>query len=328
VSERLKFFDALDAAMAAELRNDPDTFVLGTAPPAAMVEEFGGSRVREMPIAESAMTGMAVGAAGSGMHPIVLWSCVNFAFNAFDQIVNQAARIRYMFGGQADFPILFRARYLNGTRSAAQHSQTAYALFAHAGGLKVVVPSGPAEAAGLLRGSVRDPNPVILLEPERLRPLDDDVDLDAVIPLGSARVARPGDDVTVVSLGYTVIEACRAADALEAEGVSAEVVDLRTVVPLDLATIKASVGKTGRLIVVDESLPTCSVASEVITSVVEDPECLALLKSAPRRVCTAPVPVPFSPQLEDRVLPDWGDVRAAALEMTGISVADREGAGR
>ncbi len=317
MTERMSFFAAIDAAMAAELRGDPETFVLGTAPPPALVAEFGSSRVREMPIAESAMTGMAVGAAGSGLKPIVLWSCVNFAFNAFDQIANQAARIRYMFGGQRDFPIVFRARYLNGTRSAAQHSQTAYALFAHAGGLKIVVPSGPAEAAALLRGAVRDPNPVIFLEPDRFSTHSEDVDLDAVLPLGAARTARAGDDVTIVALGYMVPVALEAARALEADGVSAEVIDPRTVVPLDVGAIKASVARTGRLVVVDESMPTCSVASEIVAIVAEDPACLGALRAAPQRVCTAPVPVPFSAPLEDRVLPDWRDVRAAALATTG-----------
>jgi pyruvate dehydrogenase E1 component beta subunit len=320
--ENVGFFAAIDAAMAVELRADSDTFVLGTAPPPALVAEFGASRVREMPIAESAMTGMAVGAAGSGLKPIVLWSCVNFAFNAFDQIVNQAARIRYMFGGQRDFPIVFRARYLNGTRSAAQHSQTAYALFAHAGGLKIAVPSGPAEAAALFRGAVHDPNPVIFLEPDRFSTHSEDVDFDAVTRLGSAKTVRAGEDVTIVALGYMVHVALEAARALEGDGVSVEVIDPRTVVPLDLAAIKASVMRTGRLVVVDESMPTCSVASEVITAIVEDPTCLRALRASPQRVCTAPVPVPFSPPLEDRVLPDWRDVRAAALATTeGLAVA-------
>lgn len=321
MTDELAFFPAIDAALAAELRADPTTFVLGTAPPPALVAEFGTSRVREMPIAESAMTGMAVGAAGSGMKPIILWSCVNFAFNAFDQIVNQAARIRYMFGGQRDFPIVFRARYLNGTRSAAQHSQTAYALFAHAGGLKIAVPSGPAEAAALLRGAVRDPNPVVFLEPDRLSTTSEQVDLQAVTPLGIARTARRGDDVTIVALGYMVPVALRAADALRADGIDAEVIDPRTVVPLDLAAIKASVARTGRLVVVDESMPTCSVASEVITAVVEDPIAFATLQAPPQRVCTAPVPVPFSPQLEDRVLPDCQDVIASVGKVLPAALA-------
>jgi pyruvate/2-oxoglutarate/acetoin dehydrogenase E1 component len=316
MTAELGFFAALDAAMAQELRADPTTFVLGTFPPAALVEEFGSARIREMPIAESAMTGMAVGAAGSGMRPIILWSAVNFAFNAFDQIVNQAARIRYMFGGQRDFPIVFRARYLNGTRSAAQHAQTAYALFAHAGGLKIVVPSGPAEAAALLRGAIRDPNPVIFLEPDRLSTHVEAVDLDVVTPLGHARVVRPGEDVTVVALGYMVSLALEAADVLEADGISAEVIDPRSIVPLDIDAIKASVLRTGRLVVVDESMPTCSVASEIITAVVEDVDCLAALRGAPQRVCTAPVPVPFSPPLEDRVLPGADDVVAAVAAAT------------
>lgn len=302
------FYAAIEGAMGDEMRADPTVFCMGTSPPRALVSEFGSARARETPIAESALTGMAIGAAGSGLRPIVLWSCVNFSFVAFDQVVNQAARIRYMFGGQRDFPIVFRARYLNGTRSAAQHSQTAYALYAHAGGLKIAVPSGPADAAALMRAAVRDPNPVLFFEADRLADVTEDVDPEAVAELGVARIRRSGTDVTIVAIGYMVTLALAAAERLERAGLSAEVVDPRTLVPLDLAAIRESVGRTGRLVVVDESMPTCSMASEVIAAVVEDPAALAALRATPRRVCTAPVPVPFSGALEDRVLPGVEDI--------------------
>lgn len=299
------YVEATDAAIAEEMRLDERVFCMATSPPPALLQEFGAARVRQTPIAESVMTGMAVGAAGSGLRPIVLWSCVNFSFVAFDQVANQAARIRYMFGGQQDFPIVFRARYLNGTRSAAQHSQTAYALFAHAGGLKIAVPSTPADGKGLLKSAIRDPNPVVFLESDRLVEIRDEVpsDGDVVVPFGVADVKRAGNDVTVVAIGYMVSLALAAAARLEVTGISTEVIDPRTLVPLDLDTIRSSVQKTGRLVVVDESFPTCSVAAEIITAVVEDRASMASLQAPPIRVCTPPVPVPFSPPLEDFVLP-------------------------
>lgn len=297
------YAEATEAAIAEEMRLDERVFCMGTSPPPGLLREFGEARVRQTPIAESVVTGMAVGAAGSGLRPIVLWSCTNFSFVAFDQVVNQAARIRYMFGGQRDFPIVFRARYLNGTRSAAQHSQTAYALYAHAGGLKIVVPSCVADAKASLRAAIRDPNPVLFFESDRLLGLSEDVSDDGEIQLGVAEVKRPGEDVTVVAIGYMMVLVLAAAARLAEAGISVEVVDPRTLVPLDIKTIRSSVRRTGRLVVVDESFPTCSLASEIVTAVVEDPDSLAALRTAPRRLCTPPIPVPFSAPLEDYVLP-------------------------
>jgi pyruvate dehydrogenase E1 component beta subunit len=306
------FSAALDAAMAEEMELDERVFLMGTRVPPWMEERFGRSRVRRAPIAESAMTGMAIGAAGSGLRPVVAWNNISFSFVAFDQVVNQAARIRYMFGGQRDFPIVFRGTYANGTRSAAQHSQTAYALYAHAGGLKVIVPSCPADAKGLLKSAIRDDNPVIVCEAGRLGQLVGDVG-DEPIPLGVAAVRRPGCDVTVVAVGYMVELALEAARRAEASGVSVEVIDPRTLVPLDIETLRASVRRTGRLVVVDESFPTCSIASEILAAMAEDGETLRALRAAPRRICTAPVPVPFSPPLEDAVLPGADRITAAVM---------------
>jgi pyruvate dehydrogenase E1 component beta subunit len=263
------------------------------------------------------MVGMAVGAAGSGLRPVVAWNNVSFSFVSFDQVVNQAARIRYMFGGQRDFPLVLRGTYANGTRSAAQHSQTAYALYAHAGGLKVVVPSCPADAKGLLQAAIRDDNPVVVCEAGRLSPVRGEVG-DEVVSLGVAAVRRPGSDVTVVAIGYMVGVALRVAQRLaDARGISVEVIDPRTLVPLDTDAIRESVHRTGRLVVVDESFPTCSIAAEIITAMVEDAETLAALRAPAVRVCTAPVPVPFSPPLEDFVLPGEARVEAAILETLG-----------
>ena len=308
---------ALDEVTAEKMRADDRIFFMATNPPEALRAEFGPKRVREMPIAESAMAGIAIGAAASGLRPILHFSAVNFSFVAFDQIVNQAARIRYMFGGQRDFPIVFRAKYLNGTRSAAQHSQTGYAYYAHAGGIKLVVPSSAAEAISLYTAAINDPNPVMLFEPERLHTVaDDSATPPAGLPgLGRADVKRVGADVTVVAIGYMVREALRVAVELEAQGISVEVIDPRTLVPLDVETIARSLRKTGRLVVVDESYPTCSFASEVITILTEDPATFAFLQAAPRRVCTTPTPVPYSPVLEDFVLPGQNHIRRAILEV-------------
>lgn len=306
---------AVESAIAEEMREDERVFVMATSPPPALVSEFGPGRARMTPIAESAMTGMAVGAAASGLRPIVLLSCVNFTFVAFDQMVNQVARIRYMFGGQREFPIVFRARYLNGTRSAAQHSQTGYAYFAHAGGIKLVIPSSPGEAKGLFTSAIRDPDPVFFFEADRLGQVVGPVGEREPIPFGVAETLREGTDLTIVAIGYMVGEAVAAADRLADRGIRAEVIDPRTLVPLDLETIKASVARNGRLIVVDESMPTCSMASEIITAVLEDPAVFGRLKAPPRRVCTLPTHVPYSPVLEDFVLPDVQDVTTAAVEL-------------
>lgn len=308
---------ALDGAVATELRADPRVIYLCTSVPSALVEEFGTRRVRRTPISENAVTGMALGAAGSGLRPVVNWRATTFTFVAFDQIVNHVAKLRYMVGGQADFPILFRTYYMGGMRTAAQHTQSAYAMFAHVPGLRLVAPSNPADAMGLLRAGIRDDNPVVSFEAMRLNGVEGDVPDDHVVPLGVAATPRPGTDVTVVAIGSMVGTALAAADRLANHGVSAEVIDPRTLVPLDLATIRDSVQRTGRLVVADESPPRCSMAAEIITTVVEDPDTFHALIAPARRVTIPAVPIPFSPPLEDRVLPDADDVVAAALATIG-----------
>jgi pyruvate dehydrogenase E1 component beta subunit len=316
----MSFAAALESALAEEMRRDPRVYTMSTAPSPALLQEMGEGRVRRMPISEATMTGIAVGSAGCGFRPVVHWRSVTFAFMAFDQVVNQACKIRYMFGGQRDFPIVFRASYLNGTRSAAQHSQTGYALYAHLAGLKVVLPSGAADARGLLTTAIRDNNPVVCFEPARIDPMVEEVpDDEGLVPIGVAAVKRPGTDVTVVALGYMVYPALAAAEVLAKEGVSVEVIDPRTLVPLDAATIRQSVQKTGRLIVVDESAPTCSMASEIAAVAAEDWETCRTLKAPIRRVCTAAVPIPFSPPLEDFVLPDQQNIADAARELLGYA---------
>lgn len=309
-TQTLTYAAAIDAAVAAEMRADDSVFTMGTSMPAAAVEEFGAARVRVTPISEPAMTGIAVGAAGAGKRPVVNWRNITFAMNSFDQLINQAAKIRYMFGGQRAFPIVFRAVCGGGLRLAAQHSQSPYSLLAHIPGLKVVVPSCASDAYGLMRAAIRDDNPVVFFEPGRLLATEEEVDPDLALELGEAVVRQEGTDVTLAAIGYMVGPARAAAEEAAADGASVELIDMRSVSPLDLETVRASVRRTGRLVVADEAPATCSVASELAASVAVDPECFAALKVPPVRVCARPAPIPFSAPLEDHVLPDATDVLA------------------
>ena len=276
------------------------------------VKEFGAQRVRFTPISESALTGMGLGAAGCGYRPIVNWRMVTFSFVAMDQIVNQASKIRYMFGGQADFPVTYRCSTGGGMGLAAQHSQSPYSMWMHIAGLKIILPATPADAKGLLKSAIRDNNPVVSFECSRLNAVTGPVpDGDHLVPLGKAEVKRSGSDVTVVALAFYVQEALAVAAELAGAGISVEVVDPRTLVPLDVETLRASVRKTGRLVIVDEAPPTCSAAAEIAAMVVEDTPTFRALKAPVQRVCAAPVPVPYSPTLEKAALPDRAAITAA-----------------
>src|SRR6266542_3755705 len=308
----ISFQRALEEAVAEEMRRDPRVILLATDFTGDPIKEFGPERVRFSPISEAVLTGMGLGAAGSGFRPIVNWRMVTFSFVAMDQIVNQASKIRYMFGGQADFPVTYRCTTGGGAQTAAQHSQSPYSMFMHLAGLKIILPSTPADAKGLLKSAIRDNNPVISFECSRLASITGPVpDGDYTIPMGVADVKRAGNDVTVVGLAYYVREALAVADELAAEGISIEVIDPRTLVPMDTEAIRASVRRTGRLVVVDEAPATCSAASEIVAFVTEDPESFRALKSPVQRVCAAPVPVPFSPPLEQAALPDRARITAA-----------------
>jgi acetoin:2,6-dichlorophenolindophenol oxidoreductase subunit beta len=308
----ITFAQALDEAVAEEMRRDVRVITLGTDFTGNPHQEFGTQRVRFTPISESALTGMGLGAAASGYRPIVNWRMVTFSFVAMDQIVNQASKIRYMFGGQADFPVTYRCSTGGGMGLAAQHSQSPYSMWMHVAGLKIILPATPADAKGLLKSAIRDNNPVVSFECSRLNSVSGPVpDGDHVVPLGVAEVKRRGNDVTVVALAYYVQEALAVAGELAAQGISVEVIDPRTLVPLDVETIRASVRKTGRLVIVDEAPPTCSAASEIAASVVEHAPTFRALKAAVERVCAAPVPVPYSPTLENAALPDRAAIGAA-----------------
>jgi acetoin:2,6-dichlorophenolindophenol oxidoreductase subunit beta len=301
----LTYNEAAVEAVAEEMRRDPKIFYMSTDPLPPLLTEFGDQRIRATPITEAALTGMAIGAAGSGFRPLVDWRQVTFCFVAMDQIINQAAKIHYMFGGQVTFPILYRAGVGGGTQIAAQHSQSPYSMFMNVAGLKMFLASTPHDIKGLLKTAIRDNNPVISFESNRLTARKGPVsEEDYTIPLGLADVKRSGDDVTVVALAWLVHEALAAAEVLAAEGISVEVVDPRTLVPLDTETIRNSVQKTGRLVIADEAGPTAGFSAEIAAIATEDAATFARLKAPVKRVCALQVPIPYSPVLENHVFPD------------------------
>ncbi len=312
----LTYNEAALEAIAEEMRRDPKIFYMSTDALPPLLKEFGPTRVRATPITEAALTGMGIGAAGSGFRPIVDWRQVTFSFVAMDQIVNQAAKIHYMFGGQVTFPILFRASVGGGGQVAAQHSQSPYSMFMNVAGLKMFLPSTPYDMKGLLKTAIRDNNPVISFESGRLMTRKGEVpDEDYTIPLGKADVKREGSDVTVVALAWLVHEALAAAETLAAEGISVEVVDPRTLVPLDAETIRGSVRKTGRLVIADEAGPTAGFSAEMAALATEDATTFARLKSPVKRVCALQVPIPYSPVLESAVFPDRNRIIAGVREV-------------
>ena len=305
-------------ALAEEMRRDPKIFHLSTDAPPPLLQEFGPARVRQTPIAESALTGMAIGAAGSGYRPVVDWRLETFCFVAMDQVGNQAAEIHYMFRGQGKFPILYRASVGGGTRLAAQHSQSPYSMFMNLAGLKIILPSTPYDLKGLLKSGIRDDNPVISFETTRLMGLKGPVpEDDYTIPIGVADVKRQGSDVTIVALAWLVHEALAAAETLEKEGISCEVVDPRTLVPMDVGTIRDSVRKTGRAVICDEAGPTAGASAEIAALLTEDEATFEALKRPVKRVCALQVPIPYSPGLEDHVFPNREKIAAAVRAVMG-----------
>jgi len=320
----LTYNEAALEAIAEEMRRDPKIFYMSTDALPPLLNEFGPERIKATPITEAAFTGMAIGAAGCGFRPIADWRQVTFCFVAMDQIVNQAAKIHYMFGGQVNFPILFRAGVGGGGRIAAQHSQSPYSMFMNVAGLKMFLPSTPHDMKGLLKTAIRDNNPVISFESNRLAARKGPVpEKDYTIPLGKADIKREGNDVTVVALAWLVHEALAAADELATHGISVEVVDPRTLVPLDKDTIRQSVQKTGRLVVADEAGPTAGFSAEVAAVVTEDAATFARLKAPVKRICALQVPIPYSPVLENHVFPDRNRIIAGIREvLAGNKSAD------
>ena len=304
--------DALHDAMAEELRADDRVFLIGEEVAQyegaykisqGLLAEFGDRRIIDTPITEHGFTGMAVGAAMNGLKPIVEFMTFNFAMQAIDQIVNSAAKTLYMSGGQMGCPIVFRGPNGAASRVAAQHSQCYASWYAHCPGLKVLAPWSSADAKGLLRAAIRDPNPVIFLENEILygQTFDCPEDPDFILPIGRAKVERPGEHVTIVAFGIMVGAALKAAEALAEQGVRAEVVNLRSLRPLDTETIVASVKKTSRLVTVEEGWPFAGIGAEIAMQVME--HCFDWLDAPPVRVAGLDVPLPYAANLEKLALP-------------------------
>ena len=320
---KITYREALKEALREEMRRDPRVFLLGEdiaqfggsyKVTQGLLDEFGPERVRNTPISEAAIVGAAVGAALTGMRPVAELMYVDFSGIAMDQIANQAAKSRYMFGGKAKVPIVLRTQGGTGRSSAAQHAQSLEAWFIHIPGLKVVMPATPYDAKGLLKTAIRDDNPVIFIEHKLLYPETGEVpEEEYLVPLGVAEVKRAGEDVTVVAHSRMVHLALRAADRLAGEGISCEVVDPRTLDPLDTPAILRSVEKTGRLVILQEAVAQCSFASEVAALVAE--EALDCLDAPIRRVTALDTPMPFSPKLERFVVPSEERLIAAVREV-------------
>jgi pyruvate/2-oxoglutarate/acetoin dehydrogenase E1 component len=336
MARTITFQQAINEALAQEMERDPSVVIFGEDVAGGMGapgedDAWGGvlgvtkglyhrfpGRVLDTPISESAFVGAAAGAAASGLRPVAELMFVDFMGVCFDQIFNQAAKFRYMFGGKALTPMVIRTMWGAGIRAASQHSQTLYPLFTHVPGLKVAVPSTPYDAKGLLIQAIRDDDPVIFFEHKVLYATEGDVPEEPyAIPFGEAEIVRDGSDVTVVALGRMVHFAVEAAGTLAGEGIDVEIVDPRTTSPLDLETILESVESTGRLVVVDEANPRCGMAADIVARVSQD--AFSDLEAAPRMVTAPHSPVPFSPVLEDAYVPGPDDIARAIRETTGAA---------
>ena len=312
----ITYMQASVEALQEEFRRDEKLVHIAADIAFELREEFGEARVRATPISESAFVGAAIGLAGSGFRAIADIRMAAFGFVAMDQMVNQASKITYMFGGQARFPILYRMRVGAGFSAAAQHSINSYPMFMNVPGLKIILPSTPYDVKGLLKTAIRDDNPVISFEHMTLGGVKGEVpEEEYTIPFGQAAIKREGTDVTVVALSKMVYEVLSAAEEMEKQGVSLEVIDPRTLVPLDKDTIRESVAKTGRLVVVDEACQTCGAAAEILSLVVEDDMTFSQLKSPTKRVCGLDVPIPYSPPMEQYVLPSKEKIIAAVNQV-------------
>jgi pyruvate dehydrogenase E1 component beta subunit len=315
---------AINEALREEMERDPLTFVMGEdvvlsafGATKGLVDKFGLERVRNTPIAEAGFVGAAVGAAMAGTRPICEVEFASFFYCAFDQVCNQAAKLRYMSGGQAKLPITFRCVYGAMGGAAAQHSETVYAQFLSVPGLKIVVPSSPGDVKGLLKSAIRDDNPVIVFEHGALgRQREEIPPGEHLVPLGQAAIKRPGEQVTVVAIGAMVPKALRVAEKLAKENISVEVLDPRTLIPLDEAAILASVEKTNRAIVVDEGHLRGGAATDIAAMIGE--KGFDYLDGPVRRVTSLDVPIPFSPPLEKAAIADEGRIEAAIRQALGL----------
>lgn len=316
--------EALRDAMAEEMRRDPDVLLLGEEVAEyqgaykvsqGLLQEFGPRRVIDTPITEQGFAGLGIGAAFAGLRPIVEFMTFNFAMQAMDQLINSAAKTRYMSGGQMAAPIVFRGPNGIASRVAAQHSQCYASWYAHVPGLKVVAPYTGADHKGLLKAAIRDPNPVVFLEHELVYgesfPVPEDPEF--IVPIGKARIARPGEHVTIVAFSRMVKLALQAAEELEKAGVSAEIIDLRSLRPFDIDTVVASVKKTNRIVSVEEGWPFAGIGSEIAALIME--HCFDWLDAPLKRVTGKDVPLPYAANLERLAVPQVEDIVAAAREV-------------
>lgn len=338
MARKISMKQAINEALDLEMRRDPTVIVMGEdivggAGSPGEEDAWGGvlgvtkglhakypGRLLDTPLSESAYIGAAIGAAACGMRPVAELMFLDFMGVCFDQILNQAAKFKYMFGGKARTPVVIRAMVGAGFRAAAQHSQMLTPLFTHVPGLKVICPSNAYDAKGLLIQAIRDDDPVIFCEHKNLYAFETDVPAEAyAIPFGEANVVREGKDVTIVSYGLTVHRAFEAAEKLARDRIEAEIVDLRTLSPIDWDTVIESVENTGRLVVVDEANPRCSIASDVAAYVAE--HAFGALKAAPQMVTAPHTPVPFTPVLEDLYVPTADAIAAAVSRIAPRAMA-------
>lgn len=325
VSRERKFYEAVNEALDLCLARDAAVYVMGLGVPdpkgifgttVGLAQKYGPDRVSDMPTSENGMTGICIGSALVGMRPIMIHQRFDFALLAMDQIVNQAAKWHYLFAGKARIPLTIRLIVGRGWGQGPQHCQSLHAWFAHIPGLKVVLPASPRDAKGLLIAAVRDDNPVIVVEHRWLHQTYGEVPADAYeTPIGEAAIVREGRDVSLVAVSHMVLEALRAAEFLSAHGIEAEVLDLRSIAPLDRDAIEATVRRTGHLLVADIGWTGFGLSAEVITTVVERAH--QALKAPPRRIALPDVPIPTTPALSKYCYPDAWDLARAAAEMLG-----------
>ena len=319
----ISYREALNDAMREEMQRDPNIFIMGEDVgfyggafkiTDGLFAEFGEKRVIDTPIAEGLIVGAAIGAAMVGLRPIAELMTVNFALLAMDQIVNHAAKIRYMFGGQAKVPLVIRAPGGGGNQLGAQHSQSLESYFLHCPGLKVVMPSTPEDAKGLLKESIRDDNPIMFLEHEHLYNTKGEVPSeDYTTPIGKAALRRKGQDITIIAYSNMVLTALEATQQLEKEGIEADLIDLRSLNPLDITTIVASVKKTNRVIIVEEDWKTGGVGAEISSQIYE--HAFTALDAPVVRVAGEDTPMPYAKNLERAAIPQPDDIIQAAIHI-------------
>jgi len=320
----IQFREAIAEAMSEEMRRDENVYLMGEEvaeyngaykASKGMLDEFGPERVIDTPISESGFSGIGVGSAMNGCRPIIEFMTFNFSLVAIDQIINNASKMRQMSGGQFNIPIVFRGPTASAGQLGATHSQAFENWYANTPGLKVIVPSNPYDAKGLLKSAIRDDDPVIFMESEQMYGDKEEVpEEEYTIPIGKADIKREGEDVTIVSFGKIIKEAYKAADKLEEDGISCEIVDLRTVRPMDHETILESVRKTNRIVILEEAWPFGSVASEITYQV--QSKAFDYLDAPIQRITTADTPAPFSPELLKEWLPNADDVVKAVKKVT------------